>query len=241
MQSLDLNGHHQTTLEGIFRHPIDRNLQWHDVASLLGRLGTITERKSGEFEARIGAKHLMLTRSSTKDLDIEELKRLQVFLRDGGFDPTADAAPGSPEKDDEGVELDCVVLIDHEQARLFLLRGEDPPARPTLLTPSDRQGFHRHVQHRGNGNQDGRRGPEDVDFYERVATDLKGSARIVVLTDGKGNSSAGAFLVGYLGRHHPEIGRRVVISENVQVSRLSDREIVAEGRKLLAPLAVAAG
>lgn len=30
----------------------------------------------------------------------------------------------------------------------------------------------------------------------------------------KRNSSAGACLVGYFGRHHPEIARRVVISEN---------------------------
>ena len=164
MQNLDLNGHHQTTLEGIFRHPIERNLEWHDASSLLGRLGTITERKSGEFEVRIGARHLMLTRPSTKDLDVEDVRRLQVFLRDGGFDPTADAAAGSPEQDDEGAELDCVVLIDHELARLFLLRGENPSKRPTLLTPSDRQGFHRHIQHRGNGNQNGRRGSEDVDF-----------------------------------------------------------------------------
>ena len=57
----------------------------------------------------------------------------------------------------------------------------------------------------------------------------------------KRNSSAGAYLVGYFGRHHPEIARRVVISENVQASRLTDREIFAEGRKLLAPLEVLAG
>lgn len=240
MQDIDLNGHHQTTLDGIFRHPIDRNLEWHDVSSLLGRLGTITERKSGMYDVQIGTNHIVIERPADKNLEVEELSRLQSFLRSAGLDPATIAPATSRETNDGAEELDCVVLIDHAQARLFMLHGDDAPGRPSVLTPSDAHDFHRHIQHRGTGNQDGRRGAEDVDYYERVANDLKTAARIVILTDGKGNSSAGGFLVGYLGRHHPEIAQRVVMSENVQVSRLTDREIVAEGRKLLAPLGVAA-
>ena len=37
---IHLNRHHQVTVEGIFRHPVGHNIEWHDVLALLEKIGT---------------------------------------------------------------------------------------------------------------------------------------------------------------------------------------------------------
>jgi hypothetical protein len=44
---MKLNGHHETTLRKIFGHPLNHNLQWREVASLLEHVGSV-EPLAGE-------------------------------------------------------------------------------------------------------------------------------------------------------------------------------------------------
>lgn len=235
MSDSHLNGHHRKTLASIFRHPASHNVEWHDVLSLLNNLGVVNDRHGGGVEITIGDDRLDLDRPHGKDLSEDELRDLAAFLTGAGLSP-ADLAPEAPTlvEVDRG-DASCIVLIDHHQARLFGLGGEgSDPAVPRVLKPDDRDGTRRRLEHRqGNDDNDGGHSQEDDGWYERISVDLKTAGQIVVFSDGKGRSSAGAYLIDYLNRHYPGIGERVVAGERANISHLSDGEIVAAGAALL--------
>ena len=43
-EPVHLSNHHRTTLAKIFQHPVSHNLEWKDVLSLVGALGTVEEK-----------------------------------------------------------------------------------------------------------------------------------------------------------------------------------------------------
>ena len=232
MTSIHLNGHHRKALAGLFRHPASHNVEWHDVVSLLNHVGTVTERHDGALEVAIGADRITLKRPHGHDVQGEELRDLRAFLTKAGFSPEShpplDAA-------DEGGNRPCIVLIDHQHARLFGLRDDDVDQfAPRVLSPEDADGSRRKLEHRqGNDDHDGGHAEEEDAWYERIAIDLEPAHRIVVLSDGKGRSSAGAYLVDYCKRRHPALAARIVATERVDIAHLSDAEIVAAGIALL--------
>lgn len=80
-----LNRHHRDILERIFQHPTSHNIEWHDVVSLLGVVGTIEEHRDGKFEVRVGAGVLFLERPRHKDIDIEQVVDLRRLLTGAGY------------------------------------------------------------------------------------------------------------------------------------------------------------
>ena len=49
-----LSGHHRDTLLQIFQEPTGHNVEWHDVMSLQGAIGSIEQRHDDMFVFRIG-------------------------------------------------------------------------------------------------------------------------------------------------------------------------------------------
>lgn len=228
-----LNGHHRKTLASIFRHPLSHNVEWHDVLSLLDHIGTTTEKHGGGLEVEIGSDRCTLNRSRGKDVEGDELRRLRTFLTQVGISPAGPQDAAAARAEPAGQQ--CIVLIDHHQARLFRLDGEPgAPVEPLILKPEDADGSLRKTANRqGNDDHDGGHAPEESGYYERVSTHLEEARQIVLFSDGKGRSNAGEHLVGYLKRYHPGLARRIVATERVDIAHLSDREIVAEGRALM--------
>ncbi len=68
-----LNNSQRRTLEAIFRHPAASNLEWMDIVELVGRIGSISERGSGEFDVHVGGNHHVMHKRHTKDLTGQEL------------------------------------------------------------------------------------------------------------------------------------------------------------------------
>jgi hypothetical protein len=235
MISRHLNGHHRKTLASIFRHPASHNVEWHDVLSLLNNLGDVTERHNGSYDVAIGTDQFVLASPHGHDLSGDELRHLKDFLTQAGLSPDTLPPEGPSPVVAEPIEHACIVLIDHHQARLFGLRSEGSDMTvPTILKSEDADGSARRVEHKqGNDDHDGGHAAEEDPWYERISTDLKAADTIVVLSDGKGRSSAGAYLVEYLGRRHPDIAKRIVATERVDVAHLSDGEIFAAGVALL--------
>jgi hypothetical protein len=233
--AIHLNGHHRKTLATIFHHPASHNLEWHDVLSLLNCLGSVSERHSGGYEVTIGTDRADLGRPHGKDLTGDELRHVCAFLTTAARTP-ADLADEAPAQgDDHDAARLCVVRIDHQQARLFWPDDEgDVTAPPQVLKPEDADGSARRLEHRqGNDDHDGGHAAEEDSYYERIAVDLQAAQQIVVLSDGKGRSNAGAYLVAFLQRHHPGIAARIVVTDRVDISHLSDGEAVAKGLALL--------
>ena len=230
MNNIHLNGHHRKTLASIFTHPASHNVEWHDVLSLLNHVGHTSERHDGGYDVAVGSDAVKLGRSHGKDLTGDELRNLQAFLTKVGVSPA-----NHPIEPAFHAAQSCIVLVDHQEAKLFLPRGEGGDhGAPVLVRPDDADGALRKLRHRqGNDDHDGGHAAEENGFYERISAQLSASHQIVLLSDGKGRSNAGEHLVGYLKHHDPAIADRVVATGRVDIAHLSDGEIVAAGLALL--------
>ena len=84
-----LSGHHRDTLLQIFQEPTGHNVEWHDVMSLLGEIGSIENRHDDMFVFRIGADSEVMQRTDDKDIDGQQLVDLRRLLANAGYDAVA--------------------------------------------------------------------------------------------------------------------------------------------------------
>ena len=94
-----LSGHHRDTLLQIFEEKTNYNVEWHDVVSLLGEIGTIEEQHDDMFRFRIGQETEVLRRPDGKDIDGQQLVDLRRMLKGAGYDKVA------AELEDKGKEV----------------------------------------------------------------------------------------------------------------------------------------
>ena len=219
-----LNGHHRKALASIFRHPSSHNLEWHDVLSLLQHFGTASERNGGGYDVAIGDDHLVLSQARGKDVSGDDLRHLRVFLTKAGLSAASLSALDTIKAGQDRLDGRCIALIEHHKARLFWLGVEDGEhATARSIVPEDADGSLRRLEQRQSIDEhDGGHDPEDSAFCERIAAELNAARNIVVFSDGKGRSNAGAYPIHYLKHLHPAIAGRVVASERVDVAQISD-------------------
>lgn len=84
-----LSGHHRDTLLQIFQEPTGHNVEWHDVMSLLGAIGSIEQQHDDMFVFRLGSESEVLERTGSKDIDGQQLVDLRRMLAQGGYDVVA--------------------------------------------------------------------------------------------------------------------------------------------------------
>ena len=64
--AVDLNHHHRVTLEKIFNHPLSGNVEWRQVLSLLGAVGTTTQEPNGKVKVSSAARPRSCNRQTTR-------------------------------------------------------------------------------------------------------------------------------------------------------------------------------
>lgn len=158
----------------------------------------------------------------THELGVEEVARLQKFLRDAG--PTIATGESSQ-------PCRMVVVIDHHAAHVYQDLGEKVPELEHTVRPYDPFGFHHHLIHRKEAHYLGERVPEEKSFYEEVAKDLLPANEIVLIGHGTGKSSAVDFLAEYLKLNHHDISRHVIATETADLSALTEPEIEAIAKR----------
>ncbi len=84
---VNLNGHHRVTLEKLFRHPVGQNIEWHDVLSLLGKVGTVVEEPNGRFVVTLGTQTETFDAPRHDDLDTQRVLDLRRMLEGAGITP----------------------------------------------------------------------------------------------------------------------------------------------------------
>jgi hypothetical protein len=80
-----LSGHHRDTLLQIFQEDTNYNVEWHDVMSLLGEIGSIEQQHDDMFLFRIGDETEVMQRPSGKDIDGQQLVDLRRMLTMAGY------------------------------------------------------------------------------------------------------------------------------------------------------------
>jgi hypothetical protein len=130
--------------------------------------------------------------------------------------------------EDHGAEsptLDVIVAIDHHRTRLFTIEGASESTR--TLRPYDPHHFLHHLTHKQDGELRGQREPEEPSYYSQIAVALAPARRIVLLGHGSGHSNAAAHLEEVLRAKHPEIHGRIVTTKAVDLSALTEPQLLA--------------
>jgi hypothetical protein len=86
-ESPKLTGHHRTTLDHVFAHPMSHNVEWHAVVSLLNEVASVTDRDDGNIEVRTGERTMVITKPHKKDVDPDELVAIRHLLESLGYGP----------------------------------------------------------------------------------------------------------------------------------------------------------
>lgn len=87
--SIKLDHHHRITALKIFGHPLNHNIQWHDVCSLLERFGDVHETHRGNWAVSVNGETISFGPARNRDLSEDQVMRVRHFLTSFGF--TAEA------------------------------------------------------------------------------------------------------------------------------------------------------
>ena len=220
------------TLEAIFRHPVPRNLARSDAVHLIERLGSTRQEPNGRLLFAIGEQRHVFHQSHDKELTAEEVAQLRKFLEGAGVTPAA-VDVVEEDRTTESTTRDMVVAVDHHRARLFASEGSSETAR--TLRPYDPHHFLHHLSHRQDRELRGQREPEEPGYYGEIAAALAPARRIVLLGHGTGHSNAAAHLEEVLRAKHPEIFGRVVATREVDLSAITEPQLLALALETLEP------
>jgi hypothetical protein len=83
--SIKLDHHHRITAQKLFNHPLNHNIQWHDVCSLLARFGEVHETHRGNWAVTIEGDTISFGSTRTRDLTEDQVIKVRHFLRHFGL------------------------------------------------------------------------------------------------------------------------------------------------------------
>lgn len=139
----------------------------------------------------------------------------------------------SPAEADSVRETDILAVVDHHEARLYVIRVGNPGSAEHSIRPYDPHHFLHHLRHKDQAKEKGQKSHEDATFYGRIAQALVPAARIVLVGHGEGASNAAHHLLVYLKAHHPEVASRVVKEVSADLPALTEPQLLALGRQAI--------
>jgi len=224
-------GRDRRTLEAVFRHPVPGNLAWSDALHLVERLGTTAQEPNGRLQFAIGTHKHVFHRPHAKAMTPEEITQLRKFLEAAGITPESADVVDKEGAAADSAPTDMVVAVDHHEARLFTIEGTSESGR--RLRPYDPHHFLHHLAHKQERELRGQREPEEPSYYAEIVTALAPARRIVLLGHGTGNSNAAAHLGQVLRAKRPDIYQRIVAMKAVDLSAITEPQLLALASDIL--------
>jgi hypothetical protein len=212
----------KATYDSIFSHPVSHNLERKELISVLGHLSEQEEEQNGKLKFSRNGQTLTLGLHG-KDVDVEEIMHVRHFLKSSKLLHESAASL-----------CDVAVVLDHSGARIYLI--DDENSTPVHVKPLDPSGHDQQV-HNPQGDSGGKQGPHRRLFYEALANHLEEAGRILLIGDGHGASSEREkFLKELDENHHTDLASRIVGSETVNLSHMTDAQLIATGRTFFTSL-----
>ena len=75
-----LDNRHRAIAQKIYGHPLNHNIQWHDVCSLLERFGDVFETHNGNWALSLSGDVVSFGSIRTRDLTEDQVIRVRHFL-----------------------------------------------------------------------------------------------------------------------------------------------------------------
>ena len=224
-----LTSSHQRTYDRIFQHPISHNLEWHDVRSLLEKLGEVVQEHNGNLTVTRNGQKLILHAPRTKDVaEMDEVMTLRHFLKS-----TETAEPPAA-----GEEIHWLLVIDHHKARIFHAEMHD--SNPQRILQYGAKEYFRHTKD-SKATSRGQEKPDPNTFFEPVVKGLRSRGPILIFGTGTGASSEMEQFTTWLTAHHPDVAERVVGSVVVDEHHLSEGQLLEQAWRFFAAAVVPEG
>jgi hypothetical protein len=223
----DLTVAERRVLDRIFQHPLSHNLSWREVISFFAAKGEVKHAHNGHLVLKVGTGHLTFETGQAKDLAADEVLALRHLLSRAGWKPGAAAAkPGAL----AGSAI--AIVIDHAGARIY-----DLPLDEARHAPHETHHLHHAIDRKEHDADRAETFPADHRFFDAIAKDLPGDARIVVVSHGKGQSNEGQHLLDYMHKHHRGVHDRIarVIAADVTHTTVPEELRLARDALLSAP------
>ncbi|HVB19057.1 MAG TPA: hypothetical protein VNE22_02110 [Acidimicrobiales bacterium] len=83
--SIKLDHHHRATAQKLLCPPLNHNIQWHDVCSLLGRFGEVHETHRGNWAVTVEGETHSFGSTKNRELTEEQVMKVRSFLRAFGL------------------------------------------------------------------------------------------------------------------------------------------------------------
>ena len=218
-----VTGSNRRTLEAVFRHPSAHNLEWNDVVALIDKIGDVIRKNNNEFEFRVTGDVHFMRKPHTKDIAGPDVIKLRKFLAEAGFSSEGIAQPTKPI---EETAVNLLVVVDHHEAKIYDLARTADHAGGRTIKPYDPHHFLHHLTHKDQLAARGQRAPEDIKFYQAIATGLTKAASITLVGHGTGKSNAAHHLRDYLRSHQPRIAQRIVSERVADLSSITEAQLV---------------
>ena len=71
----------------IFGHPVSHNIEWHDVVSLLGKVGTVVQEPNERWTVTLGTTTQTFDQPRHHDIDVAQVVDLRRMLEAAGITP----------------------------------------------------------------------------------------------------------------------------------------------------------
>ena len=218
-----MNKHLESLYQNLLNGKLPHNLSWSEAVELIEHLGEVQPHGDDEFVFRVGGQRVFFKKPHTHDLGIEDVSRLRKFLQEAGPDANKSGSP----VEEPAQSGRMIVVIDHHAAHVYHNFGGSRPADEHKVQPYDPYHFHHNLIHRKESHYRGERVPEEDSFYEEIAKDITPATEIVLIGHATGKSNAADFLKEYLRIHHRDVSRRVIATENADLSAVTEPEIEA--------------
>jgi hypothetical protein len=223
-----MSKHLESLYQNLLNGKLPYNLSWSEAVELVEHLGEVQPHGNDEFAFRVGSQRAFFKRPHGHDLDLEEVSRLRKFLKE--------AERGAPAQEPTKPGR-MIVVVDHHAAHVYQDLGGSRPADEHKVQPYDPFHFHHHLIHRKEAHYRGERVPEEDSFYDEIAKDITPANEIVLIGHATGKSNAAEFFKEYLKTHHPDISRRVIATENADLSAVTEPEIEALAKRHMSKVA----
>lgn len=82
-----LSNHHRDTVERIFSHPPNRNIEWREIVSLLEAVGSVEHEHNGKLRVTLGPETETFPQPHGKDVDVQIVVDVRRMLKQAGLDP----------------------------------------------------------------------------------------------------------------------------------------------------------
>jgi hypothetical protein len=214
-----LSAKDQRTYDSVFRHPTSGNIEWTALIALIKHEGEVIDEPNGKLKFIRNGETLIL-KIHGKDADREAIEDVRRFF--GKSEKTESHHPGV---------ANFLLVLDHSEARIY--RSESQDAIPILIEPFDPHGWDKHV-HDTHVTARPYTTALHHEFYEKIADALSGAENILVFGDGNGSSSEFDRMLEDLKHRRPEIETHLLASINLDISHMTEAELLAKAREQFA-------